>query len=54
MQVVGKNGVLLLASVTGGDKMIQIPTDGINLELVLGNKVMVGTVDANRDYFEWA
>src|SRR5260370_33729118 len=52
MQAVGKNGVLVLASVTGGDKMIQIPADRINLEFVLGNKVMVGTVNANREYFE--
>src|SRR5246127_2367032 len=42
MQALGKNGVLVLASVTGGDKMIQIPADRINLEFVLGNKVMVG------------
>src|SRR5712691_1720043 len=52
MQTLGKNGVLVLASVTGGDKMIQIPADRINLEFVLGNKVMVGTVNANREYFE--
>lgn len=52
MQVLGKNGVLVLASVTGGDKMIEIPADRINLEFVLGNKVMVGTVNANREYFE--
>ena len=44
--------MLVLASVTGGDKMIQIPADRINLEFVLGNKVMVGTVNANREYFE--
>ncbi len=50
--IFGKNGVLVLASVTGGDKMIQIPADRINLEFVLGNKVMVGTVNANREYFE--
>jgi glucose 1-dehydrogenase len=52
MQALGRNGVLVLASVTGGDKMIQIPADRINLEFVLGNKVMVGTVNANREYFE--
>jgi threonine dehydrogenase-like Zn-dependent dehydrogenase len=52
MQALGKNGVLVLASVTGGDKVIQIPADRINLEFVLGNKVMVGTVNANREYFE--
>ena len=52
MQALGKNGVLVLSSVTGGDKMIEIPADRINLEFVLGNKVMVGTVNANREYFE--
>jgi threonine dehydrogenase-like Zn-dependent dehydrogenase len=52
MQALGKNGVLVLSSVTGGNNMIQIPADQINLEFVLGNKVMVGTVNANREYFE--
>jgi glucose 1-dehydrogenase len=52
MQALGKNGVLVLSSVTGGDRMIQVPADRINLEFVLGNKVMVGTVNANREYFE--
>jgi threonine dehydrogenase-like Zn-dependent dehydrogenase len=52
MQALGKNGVLLLSSVTGGDRMIKVPADRINLDFVLGNKVMVGTVNANREYFE--
>jgi threonine dehydrogenase-like Zn-dependent dehydrogenase len=52
MQVLGKNGVLVLSSVTGGDKQLTVPADRINLEFVLGNKVMVGTVNANREYFE--
>jgi threonine dehydrogenase-like Zn-dependent dehydrogenase len=52
MRALAKNGVLVLSSVTGGDRMIQVPADKINLEFVLGNKVMVGTVNANREYFE--
>jgi threonine dehydrogenase-like Zn-dependent dehydrogenase len=48
----GKNGVLVLSSVTGGDRKVEVPADRINLEFVLGNKVMVGTVNANREYFE--
>lgn len=52
MQALGKNGVLVLSSVTGGDRMIEVPADKINLDFVLGNKVMVGTVNANREYFE--
>jgi hypothetical protein len=38
--------------VTGGDRRSEIPADRINLDFVLGNKVMVGTVNANREYFE--
>jgi threonine dehydrogenase-like Zn-dependent dehydrogenase len=52
MQALGKNGVLVLSSVTGGDRIVEVPADKINLEFVLGNKVMVGTVNANREYFE--
>ena len=52
MQALAKNGVLILSSVTGGDRKVELPADKINLEFVLGNKVMVGTVNANREYFE--
>jgi threonine dehydrogenase-like Zn-dependent dehydrogenase len=52
MEHLGKNGVLILSSVTGGGRNIQVPADMINLGFVLGNKIMVGTVNANREYFE--
>lgn len=52
MQVLAKNGVLVLSSVTGGNRKVEVPADKINLDFVLGNKVMVGTVNANREYFE--
>lgn len=52
MECLGKNGVLVLASVTGGDRAHSVPADKINLDFVLGNKLVVGTVNANRDYFE--
>lgn len=52
MLALAKNGVLVLSSVTGGDRVIEVPADRVNLEFVLGNKVMVGTVNANREYFE--
>jgi len=48
----GKNGVLILTSITGGGQRREIPADKINLDFVLGNKVMFGTVNANREYFE--
>jgi glucose 1-dehydrogenase len=52
MEYLGKNGVLILSSVTGGGRHVDIPADMINLGFVLGNKVVVGTVNANREYFE--
>ncbi len=50
-QALGKNGVLVLASVTGGDTTVEVPADRINQGFVLGNKVMVGTVNASREDF---
>jgi glucose 1-dehydrogenase len=29
-----------------------VPSDALNLDFVMGNKVMVGTVNANREHFE--
>jgi threonine dehydrogenase-like Zn-dependent dehydrogenase len=52
VRALGKNGVLVLSSVTAGGRKVEVPADKINLEFVLGNKVMVGTVNANREYFE--
>ncbi len=52
MGALAKNGVLVLSSVTGGDRHSEVASDRLNLDFVLGNKVMVGTVNANREYFE--
>ena len=50
-RVLGTNGVLVLTGVTGGHARIEIDADAINQGFVLGNKVMVGTVNASRDDF---
>jgi glucose 1-dehydrogenase len=52
MLALAKNGVLVLSSITGGNRRLEVPSDRINLEFVLGNKVMVGTVNASRENFE--
>ena len=44
--------MLVLASVTGGDHEHSVSADKINLDFVFGNKLVVGTVNANREYFE--
>jgi len=49
--VLGTNGVLVLSGVTGGERMIEVDANAINQGFVLGNKVMVGTVNASRDDF---
>jgi threonine dehydrogenase-like Zn-dependent dehydrogenase len=46
-EVLGKNGVLVLSSITGGERRAEINSDAINQSFVLGNKVMVGTVNAS-------
>ena len=49
-----KNGILVMVSVTGGDRKVEVESDRLNLEFVLGNKVMFGTVNAHKGYFETA
>jgi threonine dehydrogenase-like Zn-dependent dehydrogenase len=52
MEALGNNGVLVLTGISGGDRTVEVPGDRILLGFVLGNKVAVGTVNANRTYFE--
>jgi threonine dehydrogenase-like Zn-dependent dehydrogenase len=52
MDVLAKNGVLMLVSVTGGNRKAEVSADRINLGFVLGNKVVAGSVNANREHFE--
>jgi threonine dehydrogenase-like Zn-dependent dehydrogenase len=52
MSVVGTNGVVMLLSVTGGDKRVEICADCLNQGLVLGNKAVVGSVSSHRQDFE--
>ena len=52
MTALNQNGVLILSSVTGGDRKTEVPADKINQQFVLGNRLMFGTVNANREHFE--
>ncbi|MFL5758461.1 MAG: glucose 1-dehydrogenase [Thermomicrobiales bacterium] len=52
MTLLGNNGVLVLLSLTGGDLRLDFPIDLINREFVLGNKVMVGSVNSAKEDFE--
>jgi threonine dehydrogenase-like Zn-dependent dehydrogenase len=53
-EALGKNGVLVLVSVTGGERKAEVNADIINQGFVLGNKVMVGSVNASPADFESA
>lgn len=52
MEALGKNGVLMMVSITGGDRKVEIPADRINQDFVLGNKVAAGSVNASLEDFE--
>ncbi len=52
MRFLGHNGVLVWTSVTGGNHHSEVPSDQINIEWVLGNKLLLGSVNANRTHFE--
>lgn len=52
MNYLGLNGVLVWTSITGGKHETTIPSDRVNIEWVLGNKLLVGSVNANREHFE--
>jgi threonine dehydrogenase-like Zn-dependent dehydrogenase len=52
MQVLGHNGCMVWTSITGGEKSTQVPSDALNLNWVLGNKMLLGSVNANFRHFE--
>ncbi len=52
MDVVGPNGIVCLTGVSTGSRTLPIDVSHLNLELVLENKVVFGTVNANRRHFE--
>lgn len=52
MEVLGHNGCMVWTSITGGDREVQVPGDKINISWVLGNKLLVGSVNANFRHFE--
>lgn len=54
ISALGTNGILCLMGVSTGEKPLQICADCLNMEMVLGNKVVFGTVSSNRSHFEKA
>jgi threonine dehydrogenase-like Zn-dependent dehydrogenase len=54
LETIGNNGVAVLTGVSGGQRHAELPVDRLNLDMVLGNKVAVGSVNANRGHFKAA
>ncbi len=52
MDVVGKNGIVCLSGVSGGERQLSIHANRLNMEMVLSNKVVFGTVNANPRHFQ--
>jgi glucose 1-dehydrogenase len=52
MEVLAHNGALIWTSITGGQYDVTLDGAKINLEWVLGNKLLVGSVNGNRRHFE--
>lgn len=54
LDVLALNGVYVLTGIPGGDRPLEIPGAELIRRLVLGNRVMVGSVNASRDHFQMA
>jgi threonine dehydrogenase-like Zn-dependent dehydrogenase len=52
MRLLGADGVCILSSVTGGKEPVTVDLATWNREMVLGNRVVFGTVNAGRAHFE--
>ncbi len=51
-EVLATNGVAALLSVTNGTRTLEIPSDQLNTQFVLGNRLLFGSVNAHRRDFE--
>jgi glucose 1-dehydrogenase len=52
MEVLAINGALVWTSITGGKHEVTVDAAKINLEWVLGNKLLVSSVNGNRRHFD--
>jgi glucose 1-dehydrogenase len=54
LDALATNGVYVLTGIPSGDRPLQIPGAALMRQLVLKNQVMLGSVNAGRDYFQMA
>ena len=54
LDALGLNGVYVITGIPGGDRPLEVPGAALIRQLVLSNQVMVGSVNAARDHFQFA
>lgn len=54
LDTLATNGVYVLTGIPGGDRPLQIPGAALMRQLVLRNQVMLGSVNAGREFFQMA
>jgi len=54
LDALGKNGAYVLTGIPGGDRPLQLDGADLIRRLVLGNQVMIGSVNASRGHFQMA
>lgn len=54
IDALGTNGVLVLTGISGGSRTVEVDGNRLNLGMVLGNKLVLGSVNANRTHFDTA
>lgn len=54
LDALGINGIYVLTGIPGGDRPLQVEGAELVRRLVLGNQVMLGSVNASRDHFQMA
>jgi threonine dehydrogenase-like Zn-dependent dehydrogenase len=54
LDALGLNGVCVLTGIPGGSRPVELPGAELIRALVLGNQVMLGSVNASRDHFQHA
>jgi threonine dehydrogenase-like Zn-dependent dehydrogenase len=52
MAALGPNGIMGITGVAGGHNSLAVDTNRLNHQIVMGNQVIFGSVNANRNYFE--
>jgi len=54
LDALDRNGIYVLTGIPGGDRPLQLQGAELIRRLVLGNQLMVGSVNAARDHFQMA